>query len=125
MDFYEFYEHMKLLGYEVIGLSYRGIDQEKRLKENRKRYNEFVKELDLSPVKEYFKIGLKAQVFRDNVTNRVLKEKDDLMWLINDGGYQYSFRRQPLQKKQQQFTPEMLKEIYQQAKQEKLKNEKL
>jgi len=91
----EFIYNIYLQGREIIGVN--KVERLIKEKEARGRYKDFCEELDLKPILEYFQLGLEAKVFTDR-NGKLLSEDDDLFWGIAIGKYQYTFRRQPLEK---------------------------
>jgi len=72
-------------------------EREKKLKEAKERYDQFVEEeLDKKQIADYFEIGLKAKVFRTK-EGKILKANENLMWgFFDNRGYQYTLRRRPI-----------------------------
>jgi hypothetical protein len=93
---WKYFYDMEIRGYEIMGVNKTKIDRMKILREAKGKWKDFLKELDLSAVVNYFEIGVDAQSFTDMNTGRILTAKDDLMFGFNQGGYQYTLRRQPL-----------------------------
>jgi hypothetical protein len=85
-----------LRGFTVMGVNQKKINRMILLKENQRKYQEFIKTLDLKPIVEYFELGIEARQFTDAMTGRVLTKNDNLFWGFNSEGYQYTLRRQPL-----------------------------
>jgi len=97
MNYDKFFYDMYLRGFEIMGVNKKKIDRMALLRQYVKEYQDFIKELDLNPIVDYFEIGLKAREFKDFNTGRILTKNDNLFWGFNHKGYQYTLRRQPLQ----------------------------
>lgn len=84
-----------LRGYEIMGLDQKRIDRMIQLKEAKREYQSFLDDIDVSIIEDYFKLGLKANVFRTK-TNTLLSDRDNLFWRFDNKGYQYLLCRRPL-----------------------------
>lgn len=97
MELWDYFYCMKLMGYEVMNVNYKKVMKQVELREDIQKYKDFVNDhFDKKMVADYFKIGLKAKVFKDNRTRKVLTDKDQLFFGWEDSKYQYTLRRQPL-----------------------------
>lgn len=102
MNFITYLIGMELRGFKLMGLNYGKVMEAIKLKEAKRRYLEFIDQLDLKVVQNYFEVGLNSKVFLDKRTNQPLTKDDDLWWGFYDKNYQYTLRRQPIRKKQVQ-----------------------
>ena len=98
MDFNDFFYYCLLQGFEIMGMSKKRAEKIALLKENQRKYQEFVKQFDLKPIVEYFEYGLEAQVFTDKMTGKILQKNENLFWGFNHAGYQYLLARKPIRK---------------------------
>ena len=94
MSYNNFLYDCLLQGYKIMGVNQKKIDRMIQLKEFKREYQEFIKDLDLNPIVEYFELGIKARYFKNQV-GKVLERNDNLFWGFNHGAYQYTLRRQP------------------------------
>lgn len=94
---WDYFYDMLLLGYEVINVSYKKVMKNAELRRQQEIYKDFVKEhFDKKMIADYFKFGVKAQIFHDNRTGKILGDDDQLFTGFADSKYQYTIRRQPL-----------------------------
>jgi len=97
MKLIDYYVWMKLLGYEVIGMSYKKIMRKIDIEHHKQKLQDFIKDnLDKKMIATYFMLGVKAGIFKDTQTGRVLTDDDQLMFGYYDHKYQYTFRRQSI-----------------------------
>jgi hypothetical protein len=97
MNFLDWIVNIKLLGYEVSGVSYKKVMKNVELKANLQKYKDFVNDhFDKKMIADYFNLGIKAHIFKDNRTGKTLQDKDQLFFGWADKKYQYTLRRQPL-----------------------------
>lgn len=96
-DAYKYFYDMLLRGYEVINVSYNKVLKQAELRRVLQIYKDFVNDhFDKKMIADYFKHGVKAQVFRDNRTGKILTDNDQLFFGFDDSQYRYTLRRQPL-----------------------------
>lgn len=95
MNFDDFLYDKVLQGFEIMGINQKKIDRMLQLKESQRKYQDFLDDIDVRVIEDYFKIGLKANVFRDK-NNRVLGVRDNLFWRFKKDGFQYLLCRRPL-----------------------------
>ena len=97
-----------LRGYEIMGIDKKKIEHQIRIREARKKFKEFLREIDVSEVEAYFKRGLEAEIFIDDYTGRLLGPNGNLKWRFEKGNYRYLLMRIPLPKAPPQPTQEQL-----------------
>ncbi len=95
MNFDNFIYHYLIRGFKIMGINAKKIERISLLKSKKKAYQEFIKNLDLKPIVEYFELGVEAEYFRRD-DGKKLGLNDNLFWGFNHKGYQYTLRRQPL-----------------------------
>ena len=101
MNFDTFLYNYILKGFTIMGVKAKKIERIKIHKENLKKYQEFLKTLNLQPIEDYFVLGVEAEAFRISPNSmfpkgKILGKNDNLFWGFNSKGYQYTLRRQPL-----------------------------
>ena len=97
MNIHDFIYHKLLLNEVICGMSYKKVMKNVELKAHLQKYKDFVNEhFDKKMIADFFKVGVKAKVFKDNRTGKTLTDKDHLFTGFEDLKYQYTLRRQPL-----------------------------
>jgi len=97
MDYYEYFYNMMLRGYEVVNVSYKKIMKDVELRANKDKLKDFIKDhFDKKMIADYFKMGIKAKIFKDSRTGKLLTENDQLFFGFEDSKFQYTIRRQAL-----------------------------
>lgn len=82
---------------EVIGVSYKKVMKKIDIEHHKQKLQDFIKDnLDKKMIATYFMLGVKAGIFKDTQTGRVLTDDDQLMFGYYDNKYQYTFRRQSI-----------------------------
>ena len=74
------------------------IERIEKYKKLLQEFEDFKKDFDLNPIVDYFKIGLEVKIFKNPLNGKPLTEKDNLFFGFNHDGYQYTLRRQPIHK---------------------------
>lgn len=78
-------------------LASKNRDEER--KRAKREFDDFTTDhFDMKMLIDYFKLGVKARVFKDK-KEKILKESDDLYAGFRAGNFLYTFRRQKLIKK--------------------------
>ncbi len=123
---WSYYLDMLLRGYEIVGVNKHKIERIVKLREAKARYKRFMKDNDFRDVKEFFIVGLEAEVFIARNTGDVLNKDGDLFFgfftdkygnvLLNKADahkavYQYTFRRQPVKRKVCNPNDQLIKQL--------------
>lgn len=95
MSYNNFLYDQMLRGFKILGVNQKKIDRMVQLKEAKREYQDFLDDIDITVIEDYFKLGLKANVFRER-SNKVLGARDNLFWRFNSKGFQYLLCRRPL-----------------------------
>jgi len=102
MKFLDYIYYMKLMGYELINVSYKKVMKNIERKRSKEVFNDFLRDnFDMKMVRDYFALGVKAGIFTDNRDKHVLGPDDQLFFGWMDKEFQYTLRRQPLVSPQQ------------------------
>lgn len=99
---YDYILGMKLLGYEVLNVSYKKIMRKIDIEQHKRKLKDFMRDhLDKKMLATYFILGVKAGIFKDIQTGRNLTDDDQLMFGYYDKKFQYTIRRQSIVRQQE------------------------
>lgn len=97
MKLIDYYVWMKLLGYELLNVSWKKVMKKIDIEQHKKKLQDFIRDhLDKKMLADYFMLGVKAGVFRDIQTGKILTDDDQLMFGYLDNKFQYTVRRQSI-----------------------------